>query len=123
MAHIRSLQDFHTRHIGSIQTSTTEGIGAARKYIKDQLEIFGSASGGNLYTFEQSFEAIVTDIIQTRQYNIVGAISGSEVNAAPSSSARITIALANRAATAGLLRRAPTTMPRAWRRCWKSRAS
>ncbi len=81
LAHIRSLQDFRTRHIGSTQTSTTEGIGAARKYIKDQLEIFGSASGGNLYTFEQSFEAIVTDVIQTRQYNIVGAISGSEVNA------------------------------------------
>ncbi len=81
MAHIRSLQDFRTRHIGSTQTSTSEGIGAARKYIKDQLEIFGSASGGNLYTFEQSFEAIVTDIIQTRQHNIIGAISGSEVNA------------------------------------------
>ncbi|MCE2473682.1 MAG: M20/M25/M40 family metallo-hydrolase, partial [Anaerolineae bacterium] len=81
MAHIRSLQDFRTRHIGSAQTSVTEGIGAARKYIKDQLEIFGSASGGNLYTFEQSFEAIVTDIIQTRQHNIIGAISGSEVNA------------------------------------------
>lgn len=81
MAHIRSLQDFRTRHIGSTQTSATEGIGAARKYIKDQLEIFGSASGGNLYTFEQSFEAIVTDVIQTRQHNIIGAISGSEVNA------------------------------------------
>ena len=81
LAHIRSLQDFRTRHIGSTQTSATEGIGAARKYIKDQLEIFGSASGGNLYTFEQSFEAIVTDVIQTRQHNIIGAISGSEVNA------------------------------------------
>ena len=81
MAHIRSLQDFRTRHIASTQTSTTEGIGAARKYIKDQLEIFGSASGGNLYTFEQSFEAIVNSEVTTRQHNIIGAISGSEVNA------------------------------------------
>ena len=81
MAHVRSLQDFRTRHIGSTQTSATEGIGAARKYIKDQLEIFGSTSGGNLYTFEQSFEAIVFEDFKTRQHNIIGAISGSEVNA------------------------------------------
>lgn len=81
MAHIRSLQDFRTRHIASTQTSAREGIGAARKYIKDQLDIFSSASGGNLYTFEQSFDAFVNSDVQTKQYNIVGAISGNEVNA------------------------------------------
>ena len=57
MSHIRSLQDVRTRHILSTQSSATHGIGAARKYIKDQLEIFRSASGGKLYPFELSFEA------------------------------------------------------------------
>ncbi len=81
LAHVRSLQDFRTRHIGSSQVSPREGIGAARKYIKDQLEILSAASGGNLYTFEQGFEAFVTADEKSTQYNIVGAISGAEVNA------------------------------------------
>ena len=46
MAHIRSLQGFRTRHIGSSLVSPLEGIGAARKYIRDQLEIISAASGG-----------------------------------------------------------------------------
>ncbi len=81
MAHIRSLQGFRTRHIGSAQVSPLEGIGAARKYIIDQLEILSVASGGNLYTFEQSFEAFVTADDRSTQHNIVGAIGGTEVNA------------------------------------------
>ena len=81
MSHIRSLQDFRTRHISSTQTSPSQGVGAARKYIKDQLEIFSAASSGNLYTFEQGFEAYVTPDDKSTQYNIVGAISGTEVNA------------------------------------------
>ncbi len=81
MSHIRSLQGFRTRHIGSTQVSPQEGIGAARKYIKDQLEIFSAASGGNLYTFEQRFEAFVTSDEKSTGYNIVSAISGAELNA------------------------------------------
>ncbi len=81
VSHIRSLQNFRTRHIGSSVVSPLEGIGAARKYIKDQLEIYSAASGGNLYTFEQSFEAFVTAEDKSMQYNIVGAIGGAEVNA------------------------------------------
>lgn len=81
MAHIRSLQGFLTRHISSAHVSPREGIGAARKYIMDQLAIFSAASSGNLYTFEQRFEAFVTPDDKSTQYNIVGAISGTEVNA------------------------------------------
>lgn len=81
LSHIRSLQDVRTRHISSSQVSPREGIGAARKYIKDQLAIFSAASGGNLYTFEQGFEAFVTAEEKSTQYNIVGAIGGAEVNA------------------------------------------
>ena len=81
MAHIRSLQDFRTRHISSTQVSTREGIGAARQYIKDQLDIFRAASGGNLYTFENRFTAYASAEEQSAQYNIVAAISGTELNA------------------------------------------
>ena len=81
MSHVRSLQDFETRHIDSTQTSAREGIGAARQYIKDQLEIFRGASDGNLYIFEDRFLAYVTPDKRTTQHNIVGAISGTELNA------------------------------------------
>lgn len=81
MSHIRSLQDLRTRHISSTQTSATEGIGAARRYINNQFEIFRGASGGKFYTFEVGFQAYSTPDERTSQYNIVGAISGSELNA------------------------------------------
>ena len=81
MSHIRSLQDVRTRHISSTQSSAAEGIGAARRYINDQFEIFREASGGRFYTFEVSFYAYTTPDERTTQYNIVGAISGAELNA------------------------------------------
>ena len=81
MSHIRSLQDLRTRHINSTQTSAVEGIGAARRYINDQFEIFRAASGGKFYTFEVGFYAYTTPDERTSQYNIVGAISGADLNA------------------------------------------
>ncbi len=81
MQHVRNLQDFQTRHIASRQDSRTQGIGAARQYIKDQFEAFRSASGGNLYTFDLRFDAYITPDERSPQHNIVGAISGTEVNA------------------------------------------
>ncbi len=81
MSHIRSLQDLRTRHINSTQTSAVEGIGAARRYINDQFEIFRAASGGKFYTFEVGFYAYITPDERTSQYNIVGAISGADLNA------------------------------------------
>lgn len=81
MQHVRSLQEFQTRHIASAQDLPAEGIGAARQYIKDQLELISSASGGNLYTFDLRFDAYITPDERTPQYNVVGAIGGSEVNA------------------------------------------
>lgn len=81
MSHIRSLQDLRTRHISSTQSSASEGIGAARRYINDQFAIFREASGGRFYTFEVGFHAYTTPDERTSQYNIVGAISGSELNA------------------------------------------
>ena len=55
LSHIRSLQDLRTRHISSTQSSASEGIGAARRYINDQFEVIRAASGGKFYTFEVGF--------------------------------------------------------------------
>ena len=81
MAHIRSLQDVRTRHIASNQFGTELGIGAARQYIRDQLEMIRAASNDNLYIFEDQFLAYLTAETSSAQRNIVGAISGSELNA------------------------------------------
>ncbi len=81
MSHIRSLQDLRTRHVNSSQTSASEGIGAARRYLNDQFEIFRSASGGKFYTFEVGFDAYTAADERSAQYNIVGAISGASPNA------------------------------------------
>ncbi len=81
MSHVRSLQDFHTRHIASAQDAAGYGIGAARRYIRNQLEIFRGASDGNLTVFENRFEAYTTSDGSSTQHNIVGAISGSALNA------------------------------------------
>ena len=81
MSHIRSLQDFGTRHILSRQDSTATGIGAARRYINDQLDVFRAASGDNLYKFEHSFQAFFSEEERTTLHNIVGAISGTALNA------------------------------------------
>ena len=81
MSHIRTLQDFHTRHVNSDQTSESEGIGAARAYLSGQFETYRKASQGRLYTFDLPFEAITTDGMRSSQHNIVAVIQGQEIGA------------------------------------------
>lgn len=80
MFHINTLQNFQTRHVNSIQTSTTQGIGAARSYIADQFEAYLQSSNGNLYTFEMEFE-VSFDNETTKQKNVVAVIQGTEAGA------------------------------------------
>jgi len=80
MFHINTLQNFQSRHVNSIQTSTTSGIGAARAYIADQFEAYLQSSSGNLYTFEMEFE-VTFDEETTKQKNIVAVIQGTEAGA------------------------------------------
>lgn len=81
MFHISTLQNFHTRHTYSTQTSSTQGIGAARAYIADQFKAYLQSSGGNLYTFHVDFEAADADGQTSLQHNIVAVIQGTEVGA------------------------------------------
>lgn len=80
MFHINILQNFYTRHANSIQTSSDQGIGAARTYITDQFRTYLQFSSGNLYTFQMDFEATL-DEETTPQSNIAAVIQGTEVGA------------------------------------------
>ena len=54
-ARIRKLASFHTRHTLSRTDSETQGIGAARRWIKAELEQCARASGGRLQVAFDSF--------------------------------------------------------------------
>ena len=78
MAHVQTLQDFHTRHVNSTQTSSTRGIGAARTYIQEQFEIVRQqAPFGNFTVQPQPFDMTYNGI-PTQQHNIIGVLQGTE---------------------------------------------
>jgi len=54
-ARIRKLASFHTRHTLSRTDSDTQGIGAARRWIKSELEACSKAAGGRLKVEFDSF--------------------------------------------------------------------
>jgi hypothetical protein len=81
MAHVQTLQDFHTRHVNSTTTSTTQGIGAARTYIQEQFEIVRQqAPFGNFTVQPQPFNMTWAGV-PTEQYNIIGYLQGTEPGA------------------------------------------
>lgn len=54
-ARIRKLASFHTRHTLSRTDSDTQGIGAARRWIREELEQCSRAAGGRLQVAFDSF--------------------------------------------------------------------
>lgn len=80
MVHVEILQNFYTRHVNSVTTDPTRGIGAARTYIQNQFETYQQSSNGRLFTFTQEFPLNYQGI-QTTQYNIVARIQGTEPGA------------------------------------------
>src|ERR1700722_15534120 len=54
-ATIRKLASFGTRHTLSDPDNPTRGIGAARRWIKAELESYATESGGPLIVEEDSF--------------------------------------------------------------------
>src|SRR5947207_9283967 len=54
-ARIRKLASFHTRHTLSRTDSDTVGIGAARRWIKSELDACSKAAGGRLQVAFDSF--------------------------------------------------------------------
>ena len=79
-AYVQKLVGFHTRHTASDTVSDTVGIGAARRWIKAELERCGAAAGGRLQvTFDSHIQpagprlAAPTEIV-----NVVATLPGTQ---------------------------------------------
>ena len=82
-ARIRRLAAFHTRHTLSDTISETRGIGAARRWIKDELERCNRAAGGRL---EVAFDAYLQPAgpripRDTEIVNVVAILPGTQAEA------------------------------------------
>lgn len=80
MEHIRNLEEFGTRHVNSIQTDATRGVGAASKYLEEQLTLIQNSQPQHFSTFSQTFTAEF-DGVRSTQKNIIGVLHGTESGA------------------------------------------
>jgi len=78
--YINKLVGFRTRHTMSDTVSDTEGIGAARRWIKSELERCGAAQGGRLQVAFDSHIAPVSARISrpTEIVNVVATLPGTQ---------------------------------------------
>lgn len=83
MAHTRTLENFHTRHINSTSSNPNGfGISAAADYIYQQFIDIRNNSAGAGFTVPSPLEFDYTRYgVATRQENIVAVIQGTEVGA------------------------------------------
>ncbi|MCU0475004.1 MAG: M20/M25/M40 family metallo-hydrolase, partial [Anaerolineae bacterium] len=76
---IARLQGFFTRHVNSSQTSETEGVGAAARWLYGEFQQIQADSQGNFQAFTHGFTATYNGV-QSGQQNIVGVINGNLPN-------------------------------------------
>ncbi len=83
-AYVRKLVSFQTRHTMSDTVSDTVGIGAARRWIKSELERCGAQAGGRLQVAFDSHVAPVSARISrpTEIVNVVATLPGSQPESA-----------------------------------------
>jgi hypothetical protein len=79
-ANIRKLVSFGTRHTLSTPDDPNRGIGAARKWIKEEFDRYSKESGGRLIVSEDDFiQPAGGRVAQlTRLINIVGTLPGKQ---------------------------------------------
>jgi len=77
MADVETLVKFHTRHTLSETESDTTGIGAARRWLRSELETIARDTGGRLEVREQRFTTTVTGK-EVELVNVYGFLAGSE---------------------------------------------
>lgn len=82
-AYVRKLASFHTRHTMSETQAETRGIGAARRWIKGELERCGAQAGGRLQvTFDSHLEPAGQRLPQaTEIVNVVATLAGTQAEA------------------------------------------
>lgn len=76
---IATLQGFYTRHVNSTQTSETEGVGAASRWLYNEFLAIQEDSKGNFQAFTHPFTATYNGV-QSTQQNVVGIINGTLPN-------------------------------------------
>ena len=82
-ANIRTLAGFGTRHTMSNTTSETQGIGAARRWIKRTLERYAEAGGGRMevsfdtFVYEADGRRIDRDVVMK---NVIARLPGTDPN-------------------------------------------
>ncbi len=82
MAHVRTLEGFYTRHVNSTQTSTTQGIGAAKNYIEEQFNLIGQQAPSDVsFTVQVLPFDLTYNGVSTRQYNVMAYLQGYEPGA------------------------------------------
>src|SRR5688572_5238738 len=81
---VTRLAEFGTRHTLSDTTSPTRGIGAARNWIKSEMEAASQAGGGRLLVSFEEFEQPKTNRVPKalQVVNVVGMLPGSMPEAA-----------------------------------------
>jgi hypothetical protein len=82
-ANIRKLVSFGTRHTMSDQESPTRGIGAARRWIKAEMDRYSQESGGRLQVTEDEFTQPPGGRItkETKLVNVVATLPGTQPEA------------------------------------------
>ncbi len=82
-ANIRKLVSFGTRHTLSDQESPTRGIGAARRWIKAEMDRYSRESGGRLQVAEDEFMQAPGGRVpkETKLVNVVATLPGTQAEA------------------------------------------
>ncbi len=76
-ANIRKLVSFKSRHTLSDTTSKTEGIGAARNWVKAEMESYAKSSGGRLVVQFDTFTSVKGN---KGMKNVLGILKGTDPN-------------------------------------------
>ena len=80
---VRKLVSFGTRHTLSDQESTTRGIGAARRWIKEEFDRYSRESGGRLVITEDEFTQPATQRVprEVKLVNVIATLPGTQTEA------------------------------------------
>lgn len=79
-ANIRKLVSFGTRHTLSTQDDPNRGIGAARRWIREEMDRYARESGGRLIVTEDEFMQPPTQRVpkETKLVNVVATLPGTQ---------------------------------------------
>lgn len=75
-AYIQKLVGFFTRHTNSDTSSTTQGIGAARRWVFDKFRNISDRNGGKLQVYYHNFQATVRGVAGFHR-NVIAELPGT----------------------------------------------